>query len=143
MMILRKLCISKCNVSYAWFRLSKISKSQGRPSIESSVRIATRYFLSKVENSNEERRLCLVCSHTTHGPKHETETIYAYKECNVDTCIVPCFVAYHTLSFLKKKRFFFEERRSSSHRFFSGRGSCFCFQTHEIFIYCKKNYSST
>ena len=106
MIILRKICISKGNSFYASFRLSKISNSQGRLSIEPCVRITARYFLSKVESSNEERRLCFVCIHKTHGSTHETETMYEYKEYNVDLCVVSCFVAYHTLSFSKEKLFF-------------------------------------
>jgi hypothetical protein len=71
--------------------------SRGRPSIETPVRITARHFPSKVESSNDGRRRCFVCSHTTRGPKQETKTSYECRECNVGLCVVPCFEAYHTL----------------------------------------------
>ena len=71
--------------------------TRGRPSIESPVRITARHFPSKVESSNDGRRRCFVCSHTTRGPKQETKTSYECKDCNVGLCVVPCFEAYHTL----------------------------------------------
>ncbi len=73
------------------------SDSRGGPSIGTPVRITARYFSSKVESSTDRRRRCFVCSHTTHGPKHETKTGYECKECNVGLCVAPCFEAYYML----------------------------------------------
>ena len=70
---------------------------RGRPSIETPVRITARYFPSKVQSSEDGRRRCFVCSHTTSGPKREIKTSYECKECNVGLCVAPCFEAYHTL----------------------------------------------
>ena len=70
---------------------------RGRPSIETPVRITAQHFPSKVQSSEDGRRRCFVCSHTTRGPKRETKTSYECKECNVGLCAVPCFEAYHTL----------------------------------------------
>ena len=74
---------------------------RGRPSIETPVRITARHFPSKVQSSEDGRRRCFVCSHTTRGPKRETKANYECKECNVGSCVVPCFEAYHTLKHFK------------------------------------------
>jgi len=75
------------------------STRQGRPSVETPVRMTARHFPSKVESSADGRRRCFVCSHTICGPKHETKTSYECKEYNVGLCVAPCFETYHTLKY--------------------------------------------